>query len=114
MPVGENKKVVSFKVPGGQCFFARNVYGAILHALADGKSLERKRERERENAEGGAAEGGVGKGERSGWDGGRFLLARKILGGAFASQCNLPKHFLDNTRFPFPAVAILRKPNASH
>ena len=65
------------------------------------RSRERERERERETAG-----GTLGKGERSGWDGGRFLLARKIFGGVFGgvlgfkfnfhtiSQTTHPSHFL--------------------
>ena len=123
LPIGEHKKVVFcvFKVPGGQCISARGTTHRLgtkclrcNTSCARRQEIAREKERERENAEGGAAEGGVGKGERSGWDWGRFLLAGKICWGAFALQCNFSKHVLDNTRFPFPAVAILRKPNTSH
>ena len=82
----------------------------FMRSPSGNRSRERERERERENAEGGLPSC-LGKGERSGWDGGRFLLARKIFGSAFALQCNFPKHVLDNTRFRFPVVAISREPN---
>ena len=68
---------------------------------------EKERERERETAGGAAAEGGAGKGERSGWDGGRFLPARKIFWSVIASHSNFSDQFLDNTHFPLTALAIL-------
>ena len=87
-----------------------------------GEPRERKREREREPAEG-ATPHTPGKGERSGWDGGRFLPARSEILAVFCVSKNLisckcrPKSFLHASRSCYIAqviTLILFKTHSSH
>ena len=108
LPVGENKKVVVLRFRVVNAFSHEiSTVQFFMRSPTGNRSRERERERERERP----PEAFWELRERSGWDGGRFLLARKIFGSAFALQCNFPKHVLDNTRFRFPVVAISREPN---